>query len=67
MAAGKTFTFTVKQESGNGEAKVTVKVGDTPANGWYTGSATIEVPFGDYTVTEDALRSDCPGLVKWRR
>lgn len=55
-AAGKTFFFTVAdQDTGidGGSATVAVKVDAEAQNGVYTGSTTLAVPFGNYTVTED--------------
>lgn len=51
-AAGQTFSFTVS--NGTDTRAVSIQMPEEPENGTYTGTATINVPFGSYTVTEDA-------------
>lgn len=53
-AAGRTFLFTVKDESGIEARTVTLQLPDEATNSVYTAKVTISVPFGDYTVTEDS-------------
>ena len=51
-AAGQTFSFTVS--NGTDTRAVSIQMPEESENGTYTGTATINVPFGSYTVTEDA-------------
>lgn len=51
-AAGQTFSFTVS--NGTDTRAVSIQMPEESENGTYTGTATINVPFGSYKVTEDA-------------
>lgn len=51
-AAGQVFTFTLTDAFGETRS-TSVTVGTEPVNGYYTGTTTLEVPFGTYTVSED--------------
>lgn len=51
-AVGQSFTFTVAGPD-NISRKVSVTVGEQASGGYYSGTTSIKVPFGDYTVTED--------------
>lgn len=55
QAAGKAFAFTV-QDRASGEVRtMLVTCDDVPSSeGMYTGRATLSLPFGVYTVKEDA-------------
>ncbi|MDM8246178.1 hypothetical protein QUW40_06140 [Collinsella tanakaei] len=53
MAAGRTFTFTVKEEGTSDSRKVNITLPADAADGAYTKTVLVELPYGTYTVSED--------------
>lgn len=53
-AAGQVFSFTISDANGTDTRTVSLQMPEKPTNGVYSNTVTVNVPFGDYTVAEDA-------------
>ena len=52
-AAGQVFSFTISNADGTDTRTVSLQMPEKPTNGVYSNTVTVNVPFGNYTVTED--------------
>lgn len=52
-AAGQVFSFTISNAGGTETRTVSLQLPEEPTNGVYSKTVTVNVPFGNYTVTED--------------
>ena len=52
-AAGQVFSFTISNAGGTETRTVSLQMPEKPTNGVYSNTVTVNVPFGNYTVTED--------------